>query len=266
MTTLTTIPIQLVDPGPNDRTTFNERHLADLAASIARDGIAQPPTVRPMPNGRFEIVCGERRIRAMRLLGWEDAPVIVRPMSDIEASAIMLAENLARVDLDPVSEGQAYARRIEQFAMTETEVAAMAAVPLGRVSNRVRCWRRLSDAAKQDYAAGLLNHQLAIDLCRVDPDRQHSLLALLRRETFTARQWADLIARVLEAQREDSTSGLFDPVEFELTAESYVSEVKGKRVATRSDTRDLIQRLAIAAVDVDPALAEEARTWLLTTH
>ncbi len=82
------IPADLIDAGPNDRQTFSESALVELAASIAAHGLAQPPTVRPVGD-RFEIVAGERRGRAMRdVLGWATIPALVRTMTDAEASTV----------------------------------------------------------------------------------------------------------------------------------------------------------------------------------
>ena len=97
--TVTEIAVGDILAGDNDRRHFDASALEDLAASIAADGLGQPPTVRPFGEG-YQLVCGERRTRAMRdVLGWTSIPCIVRDMSDAEASALMLAENTARAGL-----------------------------------------------------------------------------------------------------------------------------------------------------------------------
>lgn len=109
------LPYAQVQPGQNDRTVFRPEELEALAASIQADGLIQPITVRPTPGGRFEIVAGERRYRAIGLLGWETVPAIVRDLTDEQASTIMLLENVHRVDIDPVDEARAYQSRIDRF-------------------------------------------------------------------------------------------------------------------------------------------------------
>jgi ParB/RepB/Spo0J family partition protein len=131
------IPSSTIRAGSNDRTYFSEEALTDLAASIAQHGLAQPLTVRPVSGG-FEIVAGERRFRAMStILRWSSVPCLVRDLSDEEASAIMLAENTGRADLDPIEEAQAYQRRMTGFGWTPEHVAKVAGVSPQRVQRRL---------------------------------------------------------------------------------------------------------------------------------
>ncbi|MCP4644493.1 MAG: ParB/RepB/Spo0J family partition protein, partial [bacterium] len=89
---ITQVPARHIVAGTNDRQVFNAAELAELAASIDEHGLAQPPTLRPIDDDRFEIVAGERRVRAMRdVLKWSEIPALVRAMDDETASAIMLA-------------------------------------------------------------------------------------------------------------------------------------------------------------------------------
>lgn len=260
----TMIEAGLIDPGPNDRKVFNAAALRDLAESIASDGLAQPPLVRPI-GGRYEIVCGERRFRAMtEVLGWEHVPVRVRPMTDYEASALMLAENTARDDLDPIAEGEAYIARMEQWGLTIEAVARQVGVPVGRARARVTCAQRLSEAAKQDYIAGVLSHQHALDLCRIEKANQKVFLEKIRLASFNAHQWRELISKVKTAQNEDAAVSLFGSDDFALRVEEFVEEVRAKTVSTKSYRRDLIARLAAASSD--PALANEARDFLASTY
>src|SRR3990167_1299050 len=118
------IAARKIDQGANDRTVFNAEALDDLAASIRDNGLAQPITVRPVRRGRYEIVAGERRFRACaHLLGWTSVPCIVRDMDDAQAAAVMLAENVARADLDPADEALAYQSRIERYGWMVDELA-----------------------------------------------------------------------------------------------------------------------------------------------
>lgn len=131
----------LVHAEGNDRKVFDEAALWELAESIRKNDLAQPPTVRALSDGSFGIVAGERRVRAMRLLGWEKIPCIVRVLSDEAASAIMLAENVARVDLDPMEEAQSYQRRIDEFGWSLKEISDKAGVSLERVKSRLKLLR-----------------------------------------------------------------------------------------------------------------------------
>jgi len=153
MTGIEQVPVAQIVPGDNDRQTFDQVALQELADSIGEHGLAQPITVRPIwlcttcghrdadapltcercsgdsLEQRFEIVAGERRFRAALLLGWQTIPAIVREgMSDEAASAVMLAENTSRVDLNPIDEARAYQARIDKFAWTVAKVAGTAGV------------------------------------------------------------------------------------------------------------------------------------------
>ena len=107
MTEIANIPVSSIAAGNNDRKEFDPVKLEELAASIAAHGLAQPITVRPLSGliPGFEIVAGERRFRAIsRVLQWDTIPAIVRDLDDEAASAIMLAENTGRADLNPIEE------------------------------------------------------------------------------------------------------------------------------------------------------------------
>jgi ParB family chromosome partitioning protein len=143
--TVTEIPVQQVRPGANDRTSFDEAGISDLAASIEVHGLAQPITVRPHGDG-FEIVAGERRFRAVKHLGRTTVPAIVRDYTDEQASAVMLLENVQRADLDPVDEAHAYQSRIDRFGLTVGQVAEMAGVTAARVCTRLPVLRLFPEA------------------------------------------------------------------------------------------------------------------------
>lgn len=146
------IPCRQIFAGDNDRTVFDEDGLEELAASIKDHGLAQPITVRlfaPDPMcvfggdrfggmAQFQIVAGERRFRAVsQVLKLETIDCIVRELNDEEASAIMLAENVGRRDLDPVDEMLAYRKRIEQQGWTIEKIAEKCGVSKKRVEKRL---------------------------------------------------------------------------------------------------------------------------------
>jgi len=138
MTEILEIHVSEILPGDNDRTSFDQAGLEELAESIKTHSLAQPITVRPLGDGKFQIVAGERRFRAIsQILKLETAPCIVRKMDDEEASAIMLAENIGRKDLDPVDEAQAYKKRAEKFGWDALEISKRCGVSSARVKRRL---------------------------------------------------------------------------------------------------------------------------------
>src|SRR5688500_18458470 len=109
--------IRLGDIRPNPyqpRRTFDETELADLEASLRENGLLQPITVRPAPSAKgFELVAGERRLRAASRLGWSDIPALVRHLDDKALLTLALVENLQRADLDPLEEAEGFQRLID---------------------------------------------------------------------------------------------------------------------------------------------------------
>jgi ParB/RepB/Spo0J family partition protein len=137
--------VQMVDtrdivPGPNDRTVFSRQSLEELASNIKDNGLIQPITVRWVDEAVcYEIVAGERRFRACKdILGWDEIPSIVKDLTEEQASAVMLAENVSRENLDPIDEGRAYASRMTRYGWSEQEVASHAGVSVIRVRFRLK--------------------------------------------------------------------------------------------------------------------------------
>ena len=116
--TIQMIPASQIVPGANDRRQFAPERVYQLATSIQVNGMAQPITVRPRAQGTFEIVCGERRFRALsQILQREAIPCLVRNLTDEEAASVMLLENTARQDLNVIEEAIAHPRFYQQLGL-----------------------------------------------------------------------------------------------------------------------------------------------------
>lgn len=126
--------------GDNDRTVFNDAEIGDLAASIRDNGLIQPISVRRV-GANYEIIAGERRFRAILKLGWDKFPGIVLEADDEAASAIMLAENTARANIDPIDEARAYQKRTDRFGWSADEIGKRAGVSGARVRQRLKLLR-----------------------------------------------------------------------------------------------------------------------------
>ena len=120
------------------RKTFSDEAIAALADSIREHGILQPILVRPMDTGGYQIVAGERRWRAARMLGLDEVPVNIKELSDMEAMQIAIIENLQRENLNPVEEAAGYNELIEKFGMTQDKVAKMVGRSRSAIANSVR--------------------------------------------------------------------------------------------------------------------------------
>lgn len=150
------VPIDLLDAGPfQPRTVIDQAGLQELADSIRASGILQPLLTRPHPvvDGRFQIIAGERRWRAAAQAGLHDVPVLVRAMTDAEAMAAALVENLQRQDLNPLEEAEGYTRLLDEFGMTQEALAQAVGKSRGHVNNIIRLLK-LPDAVQQALREG----------------------------------------------------------------------------------------------------------------
>jgi ParB family chromosome partitioning protein len=135
------IPLRSIVPNPlQPRRTFTTEELAELAASIRQNGLLQPLVVRPAPNapGRYELVAGERRFRAISSLEWTEVPAMVREASDDTLLVLALVENLQREALNPLEEAEGYQALADRFDMKHAEIAEAVGKSRSTVANLVR--------------------------------------------------------------------------------------------------------------------------------
>src|ERR1700733_2314057 len=133
------ISLDLIDHNPfQTRTHMDESELADLAASIAANGVVQPVLVRPLAGGRFQLIAGERRWRASQIAGKTTVPAILRQVSDEQAMEITIVENLQRADLNPMEQARAFERLSREFHMTQEQMAKRTGKDRATVANFLR--------------------------------------------------------------------------------------------------------------------------------
>ncbi|MEO7995939.1 MAG: ParB/RepB/Spo0J family partition protein [Gemmatimonadaceae bacterium] len=134
------LPIEHIAPNSfQPRKEFHPQDLADLESSLRSQGLLQPITVRPSPNHTgYELIAGERRLRAAKRLGWKEIPAIVRETNDRAMLTLAMIENLQRADLDPIEEADGYQRLIDDFSATQQEVADVVGKERSTVANALR--------------------------------------------------------------------------------------------------------------------------------
>jgi ParB family transcriptional regulator, chromosome partitioning protein len=121
------------------RREFDSEQLAELTASIRENGLLQPLIVRPHPSGEgWELVAGERRIRALRALGWGEAPAVIRTLDDRAMLLLAIVENVQRAELSPLEEARGYRRLVDEFGLTQQEVAENVGRERSTVANLLR--------------------------------------------------------------------------------------------------------------------------------
>ena len=135
------VKLKIMDIEPNrdqPRKIFDEDALAELADSIAKHGVIQPLLVRPMPDGSYQLVAGERRWRASRMAGLTEVPVVIKELSDDEAMALALIENLQREDLSAIEEAQGIKALMDTLSLTQDEAAERVGKSRPAVANALR--------------------------------------------------------------------------------------------------------------------------------
>ena len=175
------------------RQEFRAEELADLESSLRANGLLQPITVRPAPTGNgFELIAGERRFRAAVRLGWTEIPAIVRETNDRTLLTLAMVENLQRSDLDPIEEADGYHRLMDEFRLSQQEVADVVGKDRSTVANAVRL-RQLPAAVRRllqekQLSAGharallpLVSERAIIDLARESVAQGFSVREVERR-------------------------------------------------------------------------------------
>jgi ParB family chromosome partitioning protein len=168
------LAVDLVGPNPRQpRREFDGEALVALAESIKARGILQPLVVRPVAGGTFELVAGERRLRAARLAGLDEIPAVVRQTEDAEQLELALIENVAREDLNPVEEARACATLVEDLGVTKEELGRRIGRSRVAVSNLIRLLD-LPDESLDMISAGALSegHGRALLMCRDQSERR----------------------------------------------------------------------------------------------
>ena len=136
---VSTLRISEIEPNRSQpRSDFDEEALAELADSISQHGVLQPLLVRPISDGGYQIVAGERRWRASRMAGLREVPVVIKELSDIEVMEIALIENLQREDLSPIEESKGYKALMDNYGFTQEQVAKSVGKSRSVIANALR--------------------------------------------------------------------------------------------------------------------------------
>ncbi|PJA93156.1 MAG: chromosome partitioning protein ParB, partial [Candidatus Komeilibacteria bacterium CG_4_9_14_3_um_filter_37_5] len=169
------------------RTTFNHQELEELAESIKRYGILEPLIV-VLKDGYYQLIAGERRWQAATLIGLEKVPVMVRQADDLEVMEISLIENLQREDLDPIEEALAYQRLIEEFQLTQEQVARKVQKNRVTVANAIRILQLPKDIQEAIRLGAISRSQAKIILSVNNPKDQIRIFKKIVNGGLTVRQ------------------------------------------------------------------------------
>ncbi|MFA6099954.1 MAG: ParB/RepB/Spo0J family partition protein [Patescibacteria group bacterium] len=183
------IPVELISPNPHQpREHFDYAALEDLVSSIKEHGILQPLVVSPLPNGRYELIAGERRLRAAKIAELPDVPAIVRTVTEQQKLELAIIENVQRQNLNPIEEARAYIRLRDEFDLTQDEIGERVGKSRPQVGNIIRLLQ-LEPEVQSALAQEKISASNARTLLSI-PEREERL-ALFQRMlegNFTVRQ------------------------------------------------------------------------------
>ena len=231
---VSTLPLTKIEPRTEQpREFFDEESLQSLADSIARYGLIQPITVRPLPSGYYQIIAGERRWRAARLAGLTEVPVRMMEADDRTTAERALVENLQREDLNPIEEAKGYQLLIEEYGFTQEEAAKSVGKSRPAVANALRLLN-LTPEVMHLVETGELSAGHARALVSVsEPALQLQAAKEILSKALSVRKAETLAAKVLkksrEGEKEDSPEAE-DSVDYAKEISSELTKLFGRKV------------------------------------
>jgi ParB family transcriptional regulator, chromosome partitioning protein len=227
------VPVNAVSPNPKQpRTHFDDEAIASLAVSIREVGILQPIVVRKAGAG-YELIAGERRLRAAKLAGLATIPVVVRDTDDADTLREALIENIHREDLGPIELAEAFRQLLEELGLKQEELADRVGVSRSHIANTIRLLQLPIDV-QQLLTDGKLQagHARAL-LTLGDAEAQNTLALRTVAEDLTVRDVEDLVRRYVDGPAEKSVKAEpVDPPPSDTTM-SEVEEILSEQLATR---------------------------------
>lgn len=200
-----TLRLSEIEPNRSQpRKKFDDESISALADSIKRHGILQPLLVRPYGSG-YQIVAGERRWRAARMLGMTEVPVQIREFSDSESMQIALIENLQRENLNPIEEAMAYKRLLKEFNLKQDEVAERVSKSRTAVTNSMRLLK-LNDRVQQMIIDDMISTGHARALLAIEDEEQQYMLAnKIFDEKLSVRETEKLVKALKNPKKEEKS-------------------------------------------------------------
>jgi ParB family chromosome partitioning protein len=250
------IPINAIAPNPRQpRTVFDEEKMAELITSIKEVGVLQPPVVRSIGDGRYELVMGERRLRAAKAAGLIEIPVIIRQTPDDQLLREALLENIHRSELNALEEGAAYEQLLNDFNYTHDELAQKIGRSRPHISNTLRLLQ-LPPSVQRRVAAGVLSagHARAL-LALGDSAAMERLANRIITEGLSVRAVEEIISVGVKGGKKKSGSSKSENVSPEL---AEIAEELGDFLNTRV-TIDKATRKSNGKIIIEFASGEDLR-------
>ena len=235
-----TLNINRIEPNKNQpRKEFNEDALQELADSIKQFGVIEPLVVVKR-KGYYELIAGERRWRAARLAGLKEVPVVIKDYDDQQIVEIALIENIQREDLNPIEEAHAYERLIQEFNLTQDEVAERVSKSRPTVTNALRLLK-LTEKVQQMLIGDMLStgHVRAL-ITITEPQLQYETAMYIFDKKLSVRETESYVKKLLNKKPKEKTSEKEDPeLSFLYKAiENRLKESLGTKTTIKAKTKD----------------------------
>jgi len=227
------VPVNAVGPNPKQpRTRFDDEAIASLAASIREVGILQPLVVRRSGDGRYELIAGERRLRAAKAAGLATVPIVLRDSEDADLLREALIENIHREDLNPIEQAEAFRQLLEELGLKQDELAERVGVSRSHIANTIRLLGLPLDVqqllADDKITAGHARAVLALG----DNDAMSSLSLRIAAEDTSVRQTETIVRRFVDVPSQRPSAPEEAP-EAPDTQMAEVEEILSEQLATR---------------------------------
>lgn len=230
------LPLIRVEPRPGQpRSVFEQEKIDELAESIREHGILSPLTVRRIENDLYQIIAGERRWRAARLAGLTSVPVRIVEADDKKAYELALVENLQREDLNPLEEARGYRVLMEEFDMTQEEVAQKVSKSRPTVANAMRLLGLPSEILEFIQNGSLTAGSARALIAIKNPAQMQSAAQKIIRDGLNVRE-VEALVRKLNSQKSEFRSD--DEVNYMLEAQKRLTMAFGRRVTIRQQGKD----------------------------
>lgn len=240
---VSTVKVKMIDIEPNrdqPRKQFDEEALAELSNSIAQHGVLQPLLVRPMPDGGYQLVAGERRWRASRMAGLTEVPVVIRDLTDSQVAELALVENLQRENLNPLEEANGYKELSDRFGYTQEKISEIVGKSRSAVANALRLLN-LPESVGEMVSSGSLSMGHARALLSLEDEKiQKEIAELVVRNDLSVRETERLVRNAVKEKTGIKKAKKRNPYYDE--AELALSEVLGRKVKiTKSSKKGALE-------------------------
>lgn len=238
-----TTKVKLLDIEPNreqPRKQFDEEALAELSDSIAQHGVLQPLLVRPMPDGGYQLVAGERRWRASRMAGLTEVPVVIRDLTDAQVAELALVENLQRENLNPLEEANGYKELSDKFGYTQEKISEIVGKSRPSIANALRLLN-LPEDVQEMVSNGSLSMGHARAVLSLEDDKLKTELAkLVIQNDLSVRETERIARNMVKEAPQSKKAKKRNPYYDE--AELALSEVLGRKVKiTKSSKKGALE-------------------------